>query len=141
MVSRVVGVDREAMLAVARQRTMGLDTVDIREGSLENLPVADGIADIAICMLVLHHIERPDLVLSEVCRVLKPSGHLLLLDMVAHDQESLRLNWGHRHLGFSEERLASDAQRAGLVLERYQPLPTSDDVLGPGLMVARFRPA
>jgi hypothetical protein len=58
--------------------------------------------------------------------------------MASHTREELRRNMGHRHLGFSRSEFEEQAVRAGLTLQRYQALPRSPDVLGPGLVVARF---
>ena len=139
MVKRIIGVDREeAMLSLARRRTAGLQCVDIREGKLEALPIADGIVDLALCMLVLHHIECPVDVLSEAHRILRPGGQLLMVDMLGHEREELRQNMGHRHLGFSRERLVELADASGLRLDRFQFLPENPDSLGPDLMVARL---
>jgi ArsR family transcriptional regulator len=139
VVHRVIGVDREqAMLAMARQRCAEMSTVEVREGSLELLPIEDESIDLALCMLVLHHVDSPADVFGEVRRVLRPGGHLLVLDMGSHDREELRRNMGHRHLGFSPEDFLRDADTAGLVLERYQALPDSPETLGPGLVIARF---
>jgi SAM-dependent methyltransferase len=138
VVHRIIGVDREqAMLAMARQRSAGMSNVDIREGSLEQLPIEDASIDLALCMLVLHHVDSPAAVFQEVKRVLRPTGLLLVLDMMAHEREELRMNMGHRHLGFSREHFSRDAAM-GLVLERYQPLPDSPETLGPPLFIARF---
>src|SRR5690606_7628038 len=55
-VARVVAVDRSAdMLQAARRRLQDHANVDIRQGELESLPIADGALDAATLMLVLHH--------------------------------------------------------------------------------------
>ena len=139
VVHQVIGVDREAaMLAMARQRTAGLENVEIREGSLEQLPIKESSIDLVLCMLVLHHIEHPARVFSEVHRILRPGGRLLVLDMVAHEREELRRNMGHQHLGFSQANFERHAASAGLTLDRFQPLPEAPEALGPRLVVARF---
>ena len=51
-VRRVVAVDHSReMLDVARRRLDGRDNVDLREGDLEALPVADGELDAALLVL------------------------------------------------------------------------------------------
>ncbi len=44
------------------------------EGNAESLPFQDGEFDRVISTCLLHHVERPELVLSEVDRVLSPNG-------------------------------------------------------------------
>jgi 2-polyprenyl-3-methyl-5-hydroxy-6-metoxy-1,4-benzoquinol methylase len=73
-VSRVIAVDESAeMLAAARER-LAARNVDLRQGALEALPVADGELDAAVLMLVLHHLADPAAVLAEAARALAPGG-------------------------------------------------------------------
>jgi SAM-dependent methyltransferase len=59
------------MLAEARRRHPGLE---FRAGSAEELPFADGEFDAVVGNFVLHHSGRPDRVLDEAYRVLRPGG-------------------------------------------------------------------
>ena len=133
---RAIGVDREPkMLAVARERVPGAELV---QAPLEELPLADGVADVALCTLVLHHVTAPERVFAEARRVLKPGGSFALVDMVAHDRSDWRHTMGHRWLGFSEEQLLRWGDAAGFSAGRVQGLPAIGDVQGPPLQVARF---
>src|SRR4030095_16190822 len=59
-VARVVGVDASAeMLAAARHRVANLTNVDVRQGTLEALPLSDASLDAAVLALVLHHVPSP----------------------------------------------------------------------------------
>jgi ubiquinone/menaquinone biosynthesis C-methylase UbiE len=70
--AEVIGVDRDpAMIAEARRRAPG---AEVRRGDAHALPVADGRADRARTDRVLQHLARPDAVLAEVLRVLRPGG-------------------------------------------------------------------
>jgi SAM-dependent methyltransferase len=134
---RLIGVDSSpAMLALARQRLSGIAHAEVRPGSLSALPLEDTSVDVALIMLVLHHVEEVGPVLAEVARVLRPGGRLVVLDLVAHDREDFQRSMGHRHPGFSEQTVASLCQEAGLRLADYRPLPVSSAALGPGLFVA-----
>jgi len=75
---RVVGVDLSAgMLAQARRRH---PRVTVVQGDLRNLPLADGVADGAVCFYSLIHLRRPEVggALGEIHRVLRPGGSVLL---------------------------------------------------------------
>src|SRR5688500_10340579 len=56
-VAQVVGVDSSAaMLDAARRRAEGVSNLELREGQLEALPVADAQLDAALLNLVLHYV-------------------------------------------------------------------------------------
>ena len=81
---QVVGVDMtEEMLAKSRKtaQAMGLSNVAFREGILEQLPVADGWADVVISNGVLNLCADKRLVFSEIRRVLRSGGTLQFADI------------------------------------------------------------
>lgn len=136
-VERVIAVDGSAaMLQAARKRLHGVNNVDLRRGELEALPIDDGRLDAATVMLVLHHIAEPQKALSEVARVLKPGGTLVVVDMLPHDRESYRQQMGHAWLGFSEEHITRLLGDAGFESIRIVALPPDTRTKGPGLFVA-----
>lgn len=76
---RVIGVDSSPdMLGRARKR---VPQADFRQGDLHDLPVPDAHVDIVVCALALTHL--PDLrpPIAEFARVLRPGGHLVILDL------------------------------------------------------------
>ena len=102
-VARVIAVDNSAaMLAAAKRRLAGSDTVDFRRGDLEGLPIGDAELDAAVLTLVLPYLPEPSRALFEVARVLKPGGRVLITDVLPHDREGYRQQLGHQWLGFSE---------------------------------------
>jgi ubiquinone/menaquinone biosynthesis C-methylase UbiE len=69
------------MLAVARQRAASLGrAVDLREGDAERLPFGDALFDTVVCALSLCTIPNPRAAVSEMRRVLRPGGRLLLVN-------------------------------------------------------------
>src|SRR5687768_1962524 len=134
-VARVVAVDASAaMLAAARRRVAPHDNVDLRQGELESLPLENGEADLAVLLLVLHHLAEPAAALAEAARVVKPGGRLLVVDMMPHDREEYRQQMGHVWLGFSAEQLP-----AGLERLVYRSLPADPAAKGPTLFAATAR--
>jgi ubiquinone/menaquinone biosynthesis C-methylase UbiE/DNA-binding transcriptional ArsR family regulator len=136
-VSQVIAVDESnAMLSAARKRLNGIENVDIRNGRLESLPLADGEVDVALLFLVLHYAPDPVRVIAEAVRVLKPGGRLLVLDMMPHDRQDLRQTMGHLWQGFDNTTLTGWMQSAGLDGIRYNPLPPDPEAKGPMLFAA-----
>ena len=136
-VQRVIAVDESsAMLTAARKRLHGIENVDIRNGRLESLPLADGEADVALLFLVLHYVADPQRVIDEAVRVLKPRGRLLVLDMMPHERQDLRQTMGHVWQGFERGVLGAWMEAAGLEDFRYHPLPADPEAKGPLLFTA-----
>jgi ubiquinone/menaquinone biosynthesis C-methylase UbiE/DNA-binding transcriptional ArsR family regulator len=136
-VERVIAVDESgAMLTAARKRLHGVENVDIRNGRLEALPLADGEVDVALLFLVLHYVTDPARVISEAVRVLRPGGRLLVLDMMPHDRQDLRQAMGHQWQGFDAATLSAWMQAAGLESFRYNGLAPDPDAKGPTLFTA-----
>jgi len=122
-----------AMLEAARYRLQAQANVTLSEGSLEALPLADDSLDVAVLMLVLHHVAEPSRVLKEARRVLRAGGRLLIADMCAHDREEFRAQMGHVWLGFDERSLRGWLSKAGFSSMRYVALPVDPAAMGPAL--------
>ena len=136
-VERVIAVDESnAMLSAAKKRLHGVENVDIRNGRLEALPLADAEVDVALLFLVLHYVADPARVISEAARVVMPGGRLLALDMMPHDRQDLRQTMGHVWQGFDRSTLGAWMEAAGLESVRYTALPPDPDARGPMLFAA-----
>jgi ArsR family transcriptional regulator len=139
-VAHVHAVDASpAMLATARARLEGHANVSVHEGTLEALPLARASLDIAVLMLVLHHVADPLRALREVHRVLRPNGRLLIADMRAHMRTEYQQQMGHVWLGFDAPTLEEWLTDAGFTGLRFTPLPVDPDAEGPALFTAVAR--
>jgi SAM-dependent methyltransferase len=71
----VTGVDLvPAMIEMAR--TLHPD-IEFAEANAEQLPFADDAFDVVLINFVIHHFARPDVVCTEIRRVLKPGGRFV----------------------------------------------------------------
>lgn len=92
-----------AMLEYARQRTAGARVpVELVRTPVENLPFADESFDSVVVTLVFCSVNDPQRGLSEVRRVLKPGGTLL---MVEHVRAENRLVAAVQHVATPLARL------------------------------------
>ena len=82
---KVIGVDlTEKMVEKARGNAgaLGLENVEFFHGVIEDLPVADGLADVAISNGVFNLCPDKPKALAETYRALRPEGRLLMADIL-----------------------------------------------------------
>ncbi len=82
---RVIGLDMTpAMVERAREHAAiaGLGSVEVREGFMEAIPLADDAVDVVVTNGTLNLSTRKSRALAEMLRVLRPDGRLALADLV-----------------------------------------------------------
>jgi ubiquinone/menaquinone biosynthesis C-methylase UbiE len=82
LVREVVGVDLDEERLEAARR-LAPANVTFAAGDAAALPFEFGSFDIAGSLRVLHHAKRPELVVAELARVIRPGGRILLADQIA----------------------------------------------------------
>ena len=82
---KVTGIDfTDAMLtkAVANAKKLGFKNVEFIKGDIEEMPLADNQFDVIVSNCVLNLVPNKDKAFSEIYRVLKPTGHFCVSDVV-----------------------------------------------------------
>jgi ArsR family transcriptional regulator len=131
---KVIAVDpAEGMLAVARDRpeVKTATNIEFRLGSLAELPLADGEADLAIASLVLHHVERPADALAELKRCLRPAGRLLIIEQETHSHAEFHERMGDLWWGFEPAMLETQVAAAGFAEVVTRRLASAKPANGP----------
>lgn len=133
---RVIAVEPvAAMLSAARTRPelAGVKNVDFREGDLSELPIADGEVDAALAVLVLHHVPSPPGALSELRRVVRPGGSVLIVEQDAHELSDFHERMQDRWWGFAPDWLREQVLAAGFADVRWRRLETAESSSGPSI--------
>jgi ArsR family transcriptional regulator len=129
---RLIGVDGSPrMLDLARRRFAdSADTVSLRIGELNHLPLSNAETNFACINMVLHHLVDPATVLSEIRRIVKPGGRLLISDFERHNNERMRVEYGDRWLGFERHSLEQRLRKT-----RFEPVSWRTEPVHNGLSV------
>jgi ubiquinone/menaquinone biosynthesis C-methylase UbiE len=93
-------VEPDAAMRTRLERTLNKSGRRARlvDAPAEHLPFADASVDTVVSTFVLCTVDAPDLALSEIARVLKPAGQLLLIEHVRSDAPMLA-RWQDRLAG------------------------------------------
>ncbi len=123
---KAIGVDMtDRMLAVARENqprvaaALGYDAVEFREGFLEQIPVEMKSVDLVTSNCVVNLSPDKPRVFSEMWRVLKDHGRILISDIVSERDvpPHLKTNpqlWGECLVGaLTQEQFLAELERAG----------------------------
>jgi ubiquinone/menaquinone biosynthesis C-methylase UbiE len=102
------------LLAEGRKRAP--ENVELVEGDAAALPFGRGSFDVVTTARTLHHVARPEVVLAEAVRVLRPGGTLLVVDQLAPVDPiaAIELNRFERARDASTTRVLADVDLRGL---------------------------
>jgi len=92
--NKIIGIDiSDDMLKIARKKVIdnGIDKIEFFEGDCEKLNFDNNSFDIITIAFGIRNFEDINKSFSEIYRVLKPGGHLLILEFLRSDLYLLRL--------------------------------------------------
>jgi RNA polymerase sigma factor (sigma-70 family) len=108
LVEKVIGVDcSPAMLTRAGEKMAqaGYQHISFREGMAEQLPLATGSVDVAMCHMLMHHVVSPRTALAELRRVVRPDGYVVIIDAHTHEHHWTPEAFGDLHYGTDLRKL------------------------------------
>jgi SAM-dependent methyltransferase len=114
LVGKVVGADTDLEYLEAA-RALGIENAEFVEGDATKLPFEYGRFDVSGCVRLLHHVRRPELAVSELARVTRPGGRILIVDQLGSIDplRSLELDRFERLRDPNHQRLLPDADIRG----------------------------
>jgi ubiquinone/menaquinone biosynthesis C-methylase UbiE len=120
---RVLAIDlSRAMLTRAADvaKESKISNVEFRRGNIEKLPVPDNSVDATFCVMVLHFLENPDQAVQELCRITRPGGSVIVVDLVPHEEEWMKEEMAHRWLGFKKSLIERWFRMAGAAQVEFE---------------------
>jgi ArsR family transcriptional regulator len=135
---RVIAVDRSrGQLARVAQRVgaRGFHHVSLFEGSFDDTALVErvdaaGGADLVFAGRSLHHASRPAQAVKSLARLLKRGGHLVVLDYLPHELDTMR-EQGDVWLGFPDIDVRRFLTEAQLTVLAGVPIPAAFHPDGP----------
>jgi len=94
---------------------------------MERTGLPDASFDLAVISQALHHASDPAAAIREAYRLLVPGGRLLVLDLLAHEEDWMRSKFGDFWLGFAETDLTTWITAAGFDLAHFEITPPSPE--------------
>ncbi len=141
---RIIAVDRsQARLAQVAERVVrrGFHHISLFPGSYDDAALVErvdaaGGADLVLAARTLHHAARPSQAVAAFARLLKRGGHLIVLDYLPHQDDSLRSEHGDVWAGFSPKTMLQLFEGAGLHATAEVPIPAHYHPVGPDARLA-----
>ncbi len=124
-------------------RKNGLSNLTYKLGDIEAVPLPAQSVDLAILSQALHHARHPQTAVDEACRILRPGGQIVVLDLNEHSFEKAREIYADVWLGFKESALHGFLKKAGFAkvevttVAREAAEPFFETLLASGTKAAR----
>jgi arsenite methyltransferase len=137
----VIGIDMtESMIEKARENNqkLGYKNIEFRLGDIEDLPVADNIADVVISNCVLNLVPDKNKAFGEIYRILKPGAHLSVSDVVLKGELPEKLKQAaEMYVGCVSGaiqindylKVISDSGLVNILVQKEKPIHVPDETL------------
>ncbi len=125
----VVGIDPvDAMLDIARRRIdeAGCNNVELHRGDLSALPLPSHAVDLVVAALVLHHVPSPQDAMTQLHRIAKHAGRVMIIEQGPHLEQSFYDRMQDHWWGFERDWLCQQLRQVGFVDVDAHALVTVD---------------
>ncbi len=138
---KVIAVDNSEKMVdfgATKAKKNGLKNLEFRLGDLENPPIEPQSVDLAILSQALHHAAEPLKAIQSAYKILRPGGHIWILDLLKHNFNRAQELYGDRWPGFAESDLHHWLEAAGFkkieisVVAREEQPPHFETILAGG---------
>ena len=88
-VAMVIGLDATREMMEQGKKfisQVGIENISFEKGVAQDLPFADNSFEIISCRYAFHHFSDPKPVISEMVRVCKTGGHVIIVDIIVPDE-------------------------------------------------------
>ena len=138
---KVVGIDfTEQMVEKARNNAdkLGFNNVEFRLGDIENIPLMSNVADVVVSNCVMNLVPNKPKAFAEVQRILKPTGHFSISDIVIEgDLPDKIRNAAEMYAGcvasaIQKKDYLDIIEKSGfqnITLQKQKPIIVPDDIL------------
>jgi len=112
---RVIAIDQsQEMLDVLERKFGSSGQIICLQADAYTLPLENESVDYVMANMFLHHVENPGQAISEMTRILKPGGKMVIADLDRHEHEFLRTEQFDVWLGFERSDIREWLANAGL---------------------------
>ena len=138
---KVVGIDfTPEMIEKARNNAdkLGFNNVEFRLGDIENIPLMSNVADVVVSNCVMNLVPNKPKAFAEVQRILKPTGHFSISDIVlAGDLPEKIKNAAEMYAGCVASaiqmedylKIIENSGFKNITLQKKKPIIVPDDIL------------
>ena len=138
---KVVGIDfTPEMIEKARNNAdkLGFNNVEFRLGDIENIPLMSNVADVVVSNCVMNLVPNKTKAFAEVQRILKPTGHFSISDIVLEGDLPEKIkNAAEMYAGCVASaiqmedylKIIENSGFKNMTLQKKKPIIVPDDIL------------
>jgi ubiquinone/menaquinone biosynthesis C-methylase UbiE len=120
-VKQIIGIDLDKEKVEFIKKNAGFSNVQFEEMDITNLGFSDSSFDLILCSDVLEHIRNDGLAFSELARVLKSGGTLILtIPFLSKGNKRIQRMFRHKRGGYTTQDIFKLCTKNGLTIEKIE---------------------